>query len=275
MWNPLRSAQPKDRRLRWTKKNARRLVTLRIPWGLVVILAIELVLAAVGFRIADRVERRYLESAERSLHETAREVADLFEDNPTERDLQPAEVETRLKGWGQQTPDLRIVVADRRGRIVFDSAGCEAGRNLSAQRKVGWIVAASPVGGIACTPGAEAPSLVLSVVAPILAQGQRIGTVGVGRQPGVEPPPVIEEVRSDFFLIGIVAGIAVLVLVVGFTVWWLRPFHLVTDYFRLVKQRHYPERPCLRRTRLGIVGAVLDEMCHAVAGRCVPVFVEC
>lgn len=241
-------------------------MTLRKQWGLGLILAIELGLLGFGYRIADRVERRYLESAEASLRETAQQVAGLFATEPAGGDLQPSEVEARLDSLVQYVPDLRIVVADRHGGIVYDSTGCDPSRNLSAQRKVRLVLAGSSAAHIPCVPEAKNP-LPVSVIAPILAQGHRIGTVGVGRQPGAEPPPVIEEVRGDFLLIGIVAGVAVLVLIVGLTVWWVRPFHLVAEYFRLVRNRQYPERPCLRRTRLGVIGAVLDEMCHAVAGR--------
>lgn len=239
-------------------------MTLRKQWGPGLILVVELALLGFGYRIADRVEHRYLESAVASLQETAEQVAGLFADDPAMRDLEPAAVDARLGGMARQAPDLRIVVADRRGQVVYDSSGCRRVGEVSAGRKVRWVLSGIVATDIACVPDAGSP---LSVIAPILIQGQRVGTVGVGRQSGGEPPAEIQEVRGDFLLFGVIAGVAVLVLVVGLTVWWVRPFHLVAEYFRLVRNRHYPERPCLRRTRLGIVGAVLDEMCHAVAGR--------
>jgi two-component system sensor histidine kinase CreC len=155
--------------------------------------------------------------------------------------------------------DIRVSVTDARGRVVFDSAQDALGRDLSGETDIRHALQGKPGTG-----SADAPVLYVSI--PIVEDGRRVGVVRFG-EPVLNLRPFLDAGREALVLVGLSAGLAVIVLVAAILLWLLQPLRLLSDYLGMVRDRRYPERPHLRRTPLGLLGAAFDELLESLAGR--------
>jgi two-component system sensor histidine kinase CreC len=77
----------------------------------------------------------------------------------------------------------------------------------------------------------------------------------------------IESARQKLLLVGLTSGVSVILLAVIVSVWLVRPFSLIGDYLRYVREQKQVSLPRLGRRALGAIGAAYDEMRDALAGR--------
>jgi two-component system sensor histidine kinase CreC len=241
--------------------------------------------AGVGvlmYRLLGDIDPRYRESAEESLVETAYLVAATVEaashDGALDADgLQPvfqALYARRFKadifGFEKTRVELRVVVVDRAGRVVFDSLGRSVGDDFSQWRDV--RLALDGQYGARTTADVEGrpETSVMYVAAPIRdirREGQPIiGAVSAGK-PVQSFGPFADAARRKTLLVGATSVVAVLLLALIVSVWLVRPFGLVADYVRYVRAQRTFSLPRLGRRALGAIGAAYDEMRDTLAGR--------
>ncbi len=96
--------------------------------------------------------------------------------------------------------------------------------------------------------------------------GEIVGAVSVGK-PVQSFGQFVEAARRKTLLIGATSVVAVLLLVIILSIWLVRPFGVLADYVRYVREQRSFSLPRLGRRALGAIGAAYDEMRDALAGR--------
>jgi two-component system sensor histidine kinase CreC len=103
------------------------------------------------------------------------------------------------------------------------------------------------------------------VVAAVSDAG-RYGSVTVGK-PVQSFGKFVTNARQKLFVVGITAGASAMLLALFVSVWLVRPFGLLHEYVRLVRERKGASLPRMGRRAIGVIGAAYDEMRDALAGR--------
>ena len=228
-------------------------------------------------QLAD-IDPRYRESAEESMVETAQLLAAIVESHSANGVLQADALQpvfealyakrfsADIYGVEKSRVELRLTVADRAGRVVFDSLGRAVGQDHSQWRDV--HLALQGQYGARATPDVpgDPKSSVMFVAAPVRVADQIIGVVSVGK-PVQSFGQFIDAARRKTLLVGATSVVAVLLLVVILSLWLVRPFGVIADYVRYVRAQRSFSLPRLGRRALGAIGAAYDEMRDALAGR--------
>ncbi len=248
----------------------------RIFLGLLLIYALGV--ALLLYRVMTDLDPRYRESAEELLVDTANLLASLIETDmrdgvfrpermrPAFQDMYARRFAARIYAVTKTQADLRVYVTDRNGTVVFDSLGRDDGKDFRKWRDVRLTLAGEY--GARTTPETEGDprSAVMYVAAPIRWNTEIAGVVGVGK-PMKSFGGFIASARQKLLLVGLTSGVSVILLAVLVSVWLVRPFSLVTEYVRYVREQKQVSLPRLSRRALGILGAAYDEMRDALAGR--------
>lgn len=243
-----------------------------------ILLAYALGVAALMYRLLGDIDPRYRESAEESLVETAyllaNQVAHASPDGalntaalgPAFQNLYSQRFRAEIFGFVKTRVELRAVVVDHRARVIFDSQGRHLGEDYSQWRDVRLALAGDY--GARTTPDieGEANSSVMYVAAPVWVGNRIIGAVSVGK-PVESFGQFVAAARRKTILVGATSVGAVLVFVLILSVWLARPFGLVSDYVRFVRQQRSFSLPRLSRRALGAIAAAYDEMRDALSGR--------
>jgi two-component system sensor histidine kinase CreC len=229
-------------------------------------------------RVIDDLGHRYRESAEELLVDTAQLLAALVATDivdgvihadrlrlalPT---LHRQRFEARIFEAVKRDVNLRIYLADRSGRVIYDSQGRHEGEDFSGWRDV-RLTLQGRYGARTTRDAADDPvSSVMYVAAPVFWQGEIAGVVSVGK-PTRSYLPFVEAARHDLIVVGATSGLTVVLLAIGVAVWLVRPFGLIADYIRLIRNHQRAGLPRLGRSALGVLGAAWDEIRDALAGR--------
>ena len=260
--------------VRLTKRN-------RIFIGILV--AYALGVAFLMYRQLADIDPRYRESAEESLVETAQLLAALIEHasadgalrvealEPVFRTVYARRFKADIYGIEKTRVELRATVVDRRGKVVFDSRGAELGADHSRWHDV--FLALSGQYGARTTADIEGDprTSVMYVAVPIhdlspAGGGAIVGAVSVGK-PVQSFGQFVEAARKKTLQLGATSVVAVLLLVIILSLWLVRPFGVIADYVRYVREQRSFSLPRLGRRALGAIGAAYDEMRDALAGR--------
>ena len=236
---------------------------------------------ALMWRLLVDIDPRYRESAEESLVETAHLIAALIEQQSPAvldasvlpgvmRSLAERRIEADIFGFVKTRIELRVVVVDRQGRVVYDSLGRDAGADFSQWRDVKLALAGrygartSPDPSVAPTTPPGYP--VMHVAAPIRLNGEIAGAVSAGK-PMQSLGQFVDTARRKTVLVGAISVVAVLLLVVILSVWLVRPFGIVGDYVRYVRAERRLSFPRLSRRAWDALGSAYAEMRDTLAGR--------
>jgi two-component system, OmpR family, sensor histidine kinase CreC len=232
-------------------------------------------------RQLEDIDPRYRESAEESLVETAQLLATLVEQEspdgvvqtqrlaPAFQALYARRFQAHIFGFEKTRVELRATVVDRQGRVIFDSQHRQLGQDHSQWRDIARALRGEY--GARSTPdiAGDKRSTVMYVAAPVRnpAQGlsEVIGAVSVGK-PVESFGQFVEAARRKTLQVGVLSVVAVLLLAVIVSVWLVRPFGLIADYVRYVREQRSFSLPRLGRRALGVLGAAYDEMRDALAG---------
>lgn len=246
---------------------------------LAVIVAVYLAGSAVLlYRVLADLDPRYRESAEESMVETAHLLATLVEQDaaggeidttrlaPLLDVLRARRFQARIFGVEKDRVELRVLVTDARGRVLFDSDGRDAGADFSQWRDVllalrGEYGARTTAGG----PGAV-PASMMYVAAPVRAGGRIVGAVSVGK-PEHAFRQFVAEARRKTILVGASSVGGVLLLGLLVVLWLVRPFGLAGEYLRYVRAQRRLNLRGLWRRGTGALRAALRELGDALAGR--------
>jgi two-component system sensor histidine kinase CreC len=250
-----------------------------------VLLAYAIGVGWLMWRQLAEIDPRYRESAEESLVEVAHLMAaqierrwdergvtpaepviDLGSLEPLFRDLYARELDADIFGFRKTRIELRMTVVDASGRVLFDSLGRSEGADHSQWRDVKLALAGRY--GARTTPDLvnDATTAVMYVAAPLRRDGAIVGAVSVGK-PAQSFGQFVEAARRKTIVIGITSVLAVALLVAILSVWLVRPFGLLADYWRYVRAQRHFSLPRLGRRALGTLGAAYDEMRDALTGR--------
>lgn len=234
--------------------------------------------AFLVYRVISDLDSRYRESAEELLVDTAHLLASLIETDLSDGAFRPERLRPafpNLYARRFRAPifaviktqaDLRVYVTDRNGTVVFDSLGLDEGKDFRGWRDVS-LTLQGEYGARTTreTPG-DPTTGVMYVGAPIRWNGGIVGAVSVGK-PVRSFAGFISSARQKLLIVGLTSGLSVILLAVLVSVWLVRPFGLITEYVRYVREQKRVSLPRLSRRALGILGAAYDEMRDSLAGR--------
>ena len=230
------------------------------------------------YRVLADLDPRYRESAEESLVETAQIMATLVEQDVRDgvidttrlaalfRSVYAREFEARIFSVTKDRVELRLVVTDRHGRVLFDSLGRAQGLDYSQWNEI--LLALR--GGYGARTTADAPerpqTSVMYVAAPVRAGGAIVGAVSVGK-PVQSFGQFVEAARRKTLVVGVLSATGVALLALLVSIWVVRPFGFLTDFLRYVRSQRRLQPAPLAREAVRIVREGFDEMRDALAGR--------
>jgi two-component system sensor histidine kinase CreC len=273
-----RFAQPLRGRRNATRcaRKARLSKRTRVFVGILLVYAIGV--GVLIWRLVGDIDPRYRESAEESLVETAYLAATLVEQQsaggkldaaalrPVFRELVGKSFEARIFDTVKTGVELRLLVVDAAGMVVFDSTGRHEGDDYSRWRDIQRALRGEYGARTSADIDGDPASSVMWVAAPIRVGGQIVGAASAGK-PLQSLGDFIHAARRKTLLVGATSVAAVLLLAVILSVWLVRPFGLLADYLRYARAQRSFSLPRLGRRALGTVGAAFDEMRDALAGR--------
>jgi two-component system sensor histidine kinase CreC len=253
-------------------------VTKRTRIFIGILLAYAFGVGLLMVRLLGDIDPRYRESAEESLVETAYLLAAIVEHaspdgalqadtlRPVFQSLYARRFEADIYGFRKTNVELRVMVVDRAGRVVFDSTSRHEGEDYSQWHDVRLALAGAYGARTSADVDADPRTSVMYVAAPIRVNDQIIGAVSAGK-PVQSLGQFVAAARRKTMLVGATSVVAVLLLALIVSVWLVRPFGLIADYVRYVRAQRSFSLPRLGRRALGALGAAYDEMRDALAGR--------
>lgn len=153
--------------------------------------------------------------------------------------------DARIYGVLKSEPDLRVYVTDAAGRVVFDSAGRDVGKDYSRWLDVSRTLKGEYGARTTRENEYDSTSSVMYVAAPILREGRIVGVLSVGKPSrsfqGFIDLTVAKAWQSAWWLFGLA-----MLLALGFSYWMTR------DLRRLVE--HADEVADGRRARIPVEG---------------------
>jgi two-component system sensor histidine kinase CreC len=235
-------------------------------------------IAFMLYRVVADLDPRYRESAEESLVETSHLMASLVEQDvkdgaidvsrlePVFRKLYSREFSAQIFSVTKTRVELRVVVTDRKGTVLFDSLGKVTGADFSQWRDISRALKGEYGARTTADIQEDPNTSVMYVGAPVRWKEDIVGAVSVGK-PVQSFGQFVEAARRKTLYVGLVSVLAVLMLAVIMSVWLVRPFGLIADYVRYVRAQRKLSLPRLGRRAIGVIGAAYDEMRDALAGR--------
>ena len=246
-------------------------------------------LAAVGlllYRVAAELDPRYRESAEESLVDTAQLLATLLERRTFSGVIPTDELERTLAHLAERPVyarifdiekikvNLHVYVTDRDGTVLFDSRGRDVGKNYLDWRDVRLTLAGAYGARTTLADDDDTNSAVMYVGAAIRERGPGVdinagqdivGMVSVGK-PIESIAPFIVNARAKLIQVGLISVGAFLALLAFAVVWLVRPFGLIGDLWRGLRQQGAGS--ALSRLRLAVhaLRVSLAEARDALAG---------
>jgi two-component system sensor histidine kinase CreC len=182
------------------------------------------------------------------------------------RDLYARRFAADIFGIRKESIELRATVVDARGIVLFDSLGRHEGKDFSQWRDVKLALQGQYGARTSADIDGDANTSVMVVAVPIRIDGRIVGAVSMAK-PALSFGQFIEAARRKTLMVGLTSVVAVLLLVVIVSAWLVRPFGLLSDYFRYVRRERKLSLPWLGRRALGTLGAAYDEMRDTLAGR--------
>jgi two-component system sensor histidine kinase CreC len=230
------------------------------------------------YRMVLDIDPRYRESAEESLVETSHLMASLIEqdmegdtiDTPRLEALFRAvyarPFEAQIFSVHKTRVELRMYVTDAHGYVLFNSTGRDLDADYSGWRDVYQTLRGQY--GARTTRDVENDPLsaVMYVGAPLLQGGRIVGVVSVGK-PVQSFGQFVDAARENTLRVGLLSAGAVLLLALLVSLWLVRPFGFITDYWRWVRQQRTANPLRLARRFWDQLRGVFAEMRDALSGR--------
>ena len=234
---------------------------------------------ALLYAVTADLDIRYRESAEETLVDTAYLLAAWIETDTNDKLIDATRMrrvfdnayrrtfEAHIYAITKHQVDLRAYVTDVNGIVVFDSLRRDEGQDFRA-----WHDVNMALGGLygARTTRVEPDkpeTAVMYVAAPIFDANEHIvGAVSVGKAVASQQA-LVSTARQKLFSVGLITMAAFLVLLLVLSVWLARPYLLVNDLLRVLRQEG-PRHPLrlLRRSN-AVLRAAFRDMRDALAGR--------
>jgi two-component system sensor histidine kinase CreC len=190
--------------------------------------------------------------------------------NPFQRGLSEAARRTlsaQIYDFSKTNMNLRVLLTDRTGTVIFDSQNHEAeGADHSQWRDV-FLTLRGEYGARATLKDPNDPdSLMFYVGAPVLVQGEIRGALSVGK-PISSILPFLRKAKLSLIVTGLTVVGAVMLMQVLIAFWVTRPVHRLTAYARAVRDGRKIPRPPLAHSEMGDLATAFEEMRDALEGR--------
>ena len=235
-------------------------------------------IAFLLYRVVGDIDPRYRESAEESLVETSQLMASLIEQDviagalntarlePLFQSVYAREFSAQIYNLHKRRVELRVYVTDRGGRVMFDSTGRQNGADFSKWSDVSRTLAGMYGARTSRDVESDPRTSVMYVSAPIRWNEEIVGVVSVGK-PVQSFGQFVEDARARTLWVGVGSAFALLVLAIIVSVWLVRPFGLISDYWGWVRsQPHLSVRRMARRA-LDALRSSFGEMRDTLTGR--------
>jgi two-component system sensor histidine kinase CreC len=235
-------------------------------------------IAFLLYRVVADIDPRYRESAEESLVETSQLLASLVEQDviagaintarlePLFRSVYAREFSAQIYNLHKNRVELRVYVTDRSGRVMFDSLGRHLGEDYSnwsdVRRTLGGIYGARTTRDVEADPRTS----VMYVGAPIRWNNEIVGMVSVGK-PVQSFGQFVDDARARTLWVGVGSGLALLLLAVIVSVWLVRPFGLISDYWAWARAQRSLSIGRMARRAVDAVRTGFSEMRDTLTGR--------
>jgi two-component system sensor histidine kinase CreC len=230
------------------------------------------------YRVVADIDPRYRESAEESLVDISQLMASLVEQDviagaintqrlePLFRTIYARAFSAQIYNLHKTKVELRVYVTDRNGRVIFDSTGRDLGADYSrwsdVSRALGGQYGARTTRDLAADPLTS----VMYAAAPIRWGEEIVGAVSVGK-PVQSFGQFVQDARARTLWVGVGSAIALLMLALIMSVWLVRPFGLISDYLRWLRQQRSWSVSRMTRRAVDTLRGGLREMRDAFTGR--------
>lgn len=235
-------------------------------------------IAFLLYRVVGDIDPRYRESAEESLVETSQLMASLVEQDviagalntarlaPLFQSVYAREFSAQIYNLHKRRVELRVYVCDRNGQVLFDSTGRQTGADLSqwsdVKRTLAGLYGARTSRDVEHDPRTS----VMYVSAPIRWNDEIVGVVSVGK-PVQSFGQFVEDARARTLWVGVGSAFALLVLAIIVSVWLVRPFGLISDYWGWVRSQPRLSVRRMARRALDALRSSFSEMRDTLTGR--------
>jgi two-component system sensor histidine kinase CreC len=170
------------------------------------------------------------------------------------------------------TADIRILVTDEQGRLLFDSRpGSKVGDDYSQWRDIaqtlkGEYGARTSDEQLPDESGALQTVSVAYVAAPIVVDGERVGVVSIGK-PKTNIQRFIGYARQKLLIAVLAASLVAIVIAALLYVWVSRPLQSLVDFTRDISAGRTVPLPEMGDNEIGRVGQAIDTMRQALQGK--------
>jgi len=230
------------------------------------------------YRVVADIDPRYRESAEESLVEISQLMASLVEQDviagaintqrlePLFRSVYAREFSAQIYNLHKTRVEMRVYVTDERGRVIFDSTG----RDLNADYARWSDVSRALAGQYGARTTRDIPgdplTSVMYAAAPIRWGSEIVGVVSVGK-PVQSFGQFVQDARARTLWVGVGSAVALLLLTLIMSVWLVRPFGLISDYWRWLRSQRTLSVSRMLRRAVDTLRGGLREMRDALTGR--------
>ena len=181
-------------------------------------------------------------------------------------DLDRQPLDARIWGVPKSHSDYRVYVADRAGRVVFDSTGKDVGKDYSRWNDVYLTLRGQYGVRSTRTDPADENSSVMHVAAPVRAGGTLLGVLTVAKA-NRTMEPFIERgrgkiVRAALWLLALSLGIGI-----AFSLWITGSLRRLVGYAERVGRGEKAEPPALGASELAKLSRALATMRERLEGK--------
>jgi two-component system sensor histidine kinase CreC len=174
---------------------------------------------------------------------------------------------TDIYGFTKTNMNLRVLVTDQAGMVLFDSQQDEAtGQDFSTWRDVRLALQGKYGARATNVIPADPNSLTFFIASPILSNGEIVGTVSVSK-PTSSIRPFMLQAKSRLIFSAICAVSAIVLLQVLVSFWVTHPIKELITYARAIRDGRKVPRPPLHRSEMGDLATAFEEMRDALEGR--------
>jgi len=235
-------------------------------------------IAFLLYRVVADIDPRYRESAEESLVETSQLMASLIEQDviagaintsrlePLFRSVYARQFSAQIYNLHKSRVELRVYVTDRNGRVLFDSLGRSTGADYSKWSDVSHSLAGTYGARTSRDIEGDPMTSVMYVGAPIRWDNEIVGVVTVGK-PVRSFGQFVQDARARTLGVGVGSAFALLVLAIIVSIWLVRPFGLISDYFGWLRSQRSLSLSRMVRRAVDTLRSGLGEMRDALTGR--------
>ncbi len=153
------------------------------------------------------------------------------------------ELDARIYAFAKTRMNLRVLVADRHARILYDSFhGRDEGADYSDWRDVRLALRGEYGARATHERKGDPSSFFFYVAAPVYRGESIVGAVSVGK-PVSSIAPFMNQAKVRLVVSGLVAFTAIVLLLVPVSLWIIHPVRALTAYARAIRDGRVVQRP--------------------------------